>query len=152
MFISTKGRYGTQAMLELAKHQGSGPVTLRSIAESQGLSEPYLEQLFSPLRKAGLVRSVRGAQGGYLLADDPDNITVGDILRVLEGPIAPTVCAQRDWDGSEECCQEPDLCAMRGVWQKMREKMEEVVDSVTLGDLSREARKKLEERNPMFYI
>lgn len=139
-------------MLELALNQGAGPVALRTIAENQGLSEAYLEQLFSPLRKAGLVRSVRGAQGGYLLADSPDKIFVGDILRVLEGPLAPTVCAQEDWDGNEACCKEPDLCVMRPVWQEMREKMEAVVDKVSLADLCKEAQKKFEEQNPMYYI
>ena len=86
---STKGRYGVRAMVDLVRHQGEEPVRLRDIAERQSISDHYLEQLFSSLRKAGLVRSVRGTKGGYEFVGDPSQVTVGDILRVLEGPIGP---------------------------------------------------------------
>ena len=83
MKLSTKGRYGLKAILDLALHSADGQITLNSIAERQGLSESYLEQLFAALKKAELIKSIRGPQGGYMLADDPENISVGDILRAL---------------------------------------------------------------------
>ena len=85
MKLSTKGRYGVKAMVDLAIHNSEGQIALKSIAERQEISENYLEQLFATLRKAGLVKSTRGAQGGYVLADKPEKITVGTILRALEG-------------------------------------------------------------------
>ncbi len=90
MKISTKGRYGLTIMIELAKQNGNGPISLKSIAKENNLSEHYLEQLVAPLRNASLVKSVRGAYGGYVLAKEPDDITAGgDIIRILEGPITP---------------------------------------------------------------
>src|SRR5574342_971338 len=88
MKISTKGRYGLTIMIELAKKYGEGPISLKSIAHTNDLSEHYLEQLVAPLRNAGLVKSVRGAYGGYILGDLPSKISAGDIIRVLEGPIS----------------------------------------------------------------
>ena len=87
MKISTKGRYGLTIMIELAKNHGEGPISLKSIAQRHDLSEHYLEQLVAPLRNAGLVKSIRGAYGGYILGNEPSHITAGDIIRVLEGPI-----------------------------------------------------------------
>src|SRR5690625_5391599 len=87
MKITTKGRYGLTIMIELAKEFGEGPKSLKSIAQENGLSEHYLEQLAAPLRNAGLIKSVRGAYGGYMLAKKPAEITAGDVIRVLEGPI-----------------------------------------------------------------
>ena len=87
MKISTKGRYGLTIMIELAKKHGEGPISLKSIAQANDLSEHYLEQLIAPLRNAGLVKSIRGAYGGYILADKPSKITAGDVIRVLEGPL-----------------------------------------------------------------
>jgi len=92
MKLSTKGRYGLKAMFELALHFGEGPIPLKDIAEKQNISEHYLEQLIATLRKDGLVNSVRGAQGGYLLSSEPKKITVGDVIRSLEGNIAPSDC------------------------------------------------------------
>jgi len=153
--ISTKGRYGVLAMFDLALSGNEVPVSLKSIADRQSLSEHYLEQLFGPLRKAGLVRSVRGAQGGYLLARDPDSITVGDIVRVLEGPIAPVECVQPEAGGDEkqlarDCCGRPEVCPTRPVWEKLRDAMVEALDSVSLGDLVRQARER--RPVPMYYI
>lgn len=87
MKITTKGRYGLTITLELAKRIGDGPISLRSIAQDKNLSEHYLEQLIGPLRNAGIVKSIRGAHGGYVLNGDPEKITAGDIIRTLEGPI-----------------------------------------------------------------
>ncbi|WP_316571899.1 cysteine metabolism transcriptional regulator CymR [Neobacillus sp. YIM B06451] len=124
MRISTKGRYGLTIMIELAKKHGEGPVSLKTIAQANDLSEHYLEQLIAPLRNAGLVKSIRGAYGGYLLGRDPGEITSGDIIRVLEGPITPV-------EGIED--EEP---AKRELWTRIRDAIKDVLDSTTLEDLA----------------
>ena len=134
MKLSTRGRYGVKAMFDLATNQHKGPVSLKSIAQRQKLSEAYLEQLFANLRKAGLVKSVRGAQGGYLLADDAENITVGQILRTLEGTVAPVECVD-DMNRNVDECPDADSCVTRFVWEKIRDSINEVVDSITLQDM-----------------
>lgn len=147
MKISTKGRYGLRAMLDLAVHSGGSQVPLLSIAERQGISVNYLEQMFSQLRKAGLVKSVKGAQGGYILADKPDRIRVGAVLRVLEGNL--DVVDQRD--ETRERAENPlEDCIRRCVWEKMNESINRAADSVTLGDLMENYLN--EESSPMFYI
>jgi len=126
------------ACYDLARHSPEAPVPLKAIAEREGLSEGYLEQLLGSLRRAGLVRSVRGPQGGYALARKAENITVGDIIRVLEGPIAPVDCVIED--GSEvESCSRTGECVTRVIWEKLRDSMTSVLDSITLADLVREA-------------
>ncbi len=152
MNITTKGHYGVMAMTELAMHDGKGPVPLKTIAENQGLSEHYLEQLFAPLRRAGLVRSVRGAQGGYLLGRPAREISVGDVLRVLEGPLAPIECALDGNPEEWENCTNPYNCLVRDVWVKLYKTIEEVVNGVTLEELCQKAREAQARRNPMFYI
>jgi len=124
-------------MFDLAQHYGQGPIALKDIAERQEISEHYLEQLVAILRKNGLVKSVRGAQGGYLLARPPQEITVGEILRVLEGPIGPTDCVADD--AGEAGCSRMDACVSRLVWQKIRESINSVIDSITLEDMCRDA-------------
>ncbi|WP_223069268.1 cysteine metabolism transcriptional regulator CymR [Paenibacillus caui] len=123
MKISTKGRYGLTIMMELAAKFGEGPTSLKSIAERNQLSEHYLEQLIAPLRNAGLVKSVRGAYGGYILAKPATEITAGDIIRVLEGPISPV-------DFTEE-----DDPAKRDLWLRIRDSIADVLDSTTLDNL-----------------
>lgn len=122
--ISTKGRYGLTIMIALAKQYGEGPVSLKSIAKSYDLSEHYLEQLIAPLRNAGLVKSIRGAYGGYLLTKEPSAITSGDIIRVLEGPISPVEVLEDE---------EP---AKRELWIKIRDAVKDVLDNTTLEDLA----------------
>ena len=124
MKISTKGRYGLTIMMELAKKHGEGPISLKSIAQTNNLSEHYLEQLVAPLRNAGYVRSIRGAYGGYVLGDDPNKITAGDIIRILEGPISPV-------EGIED--EEP---AKKALWMKIRDAVKDVLDSTTIEDLA----------------
>jgi Rrf2 family cysteine metabolism transcriptional repressor len=137
--LSTKGRYGIRAMLALARLYGQGPIPLKEVAEIESLSEAYLEQLISELRKAGLVRSVRGAQGGYLLAKEPDSITTGDIIRVLEGPIGPVQCVI-EIPGTDTCdCAES--CVERLLWKRLRDSMVQVLDSITLADLMAEEKR-----------
>lgn len=131
MKISTKGRYGLKAMFDLSLHYGDGPIALSGIAERQSISLNYLEQLISPLRKSGLVKSVRGAQGGYMLAKAPDTISVGDILRTLEGPIAPADCVSVE---SDDCCN-AEHCVTKVIYERIRDSINEVVNSITLQDM-----------------
>lgn len=140
MKLSTRGRYGVQALFELALHEGGGPLSLKVIAERQGLSEHYLEQLAAPLRKAGLIASVRGAQGGYVLGRAAGKITVGDILRVLEGPL--------DLD-PEEAAGPTVTTAM---WQRVRQAVVDVVDSITLAKLVEDAREQIAREHLTFSI
>jgi Rrf2 family protein len=133
MKLTTKGRYGVTAMYDLALHYGKGSIPLKSIAGRQSISETYLEHLASSLKKAGLIKSTRGAYGGYKLAKTPDKITVGDIVRALEGPIAPVECVT-DEDGIQSC-EKADTCITRSVWIRLKRSMEDVLDSVTLADL-----------------
>lgn len=150
MKLSTKGRYGLKAMFDLALNYGEGPIPLKSIAERQEISEHYLEQLISNLRKAGLVKSVRGAQGGYVLAHKPSEITVGDVLRVLEGPIGLVDCVLEQ-DAVE--CSKADDCITRVVWEKIRDSMISTMDSITLKDMCDEAEKrKARSQGYMYYI
>ncbi len=132
MKLSTKGRYGVKAMLDLAIHSSEGLISLKSIAERQSLSENYLEQLFALLKKNGLVKSVRGAQGGYILGKDPGEISVGEVLRALEGSLAPVECVMEN-DAPQ--CDESDYCVTRMIWERMRDKINEAVDSITLDKL-----------------
>lgn len=132
MKLSTKGRYGLKAMYDIAKRYNTNePLSLKIIAENNHLSEQYLEQIFSKLKKSGLVKSVRGAQGGYRLSRDPNEITVGDIIRVLDGPIAPSTCVLEEDSG----CEEQGTCPTRDVWKKIKESVDDVIDNITLEDM-----------------
>lgn len=148
MKFSTKGRYGLRAMIDLAVYSKSGQVALNSIADRQNISLNYLEQVFSALRKAGLVKSVKGAQGGYMLVKDPEHTTAGDILRVLEGPLS--VIDEDEADFSKETSVRN--CIRNCIWQKMDEAVNAYVDSVTLEDLARQYRKINEMDDFMYYI
>ncbi|NLM05032.1 MAG: Rrf2 family transcriptional regulator [Clostridiales bacterium] len=149
MKLSTKGRYGLKAMLDLAIRYGNGPIPLKTIAERQGLSDHYLEQLIAVLRKSGLVKSVRGAQGGYMLTTSPKNITVGDIIRTLEGPLAPAECVIEE---DPAYCKKADYCVTKVVWEKIRDSVNEVIDSITLQDMLDDYEKMKSQNNYMFYI
>ena len=129
MKLSTKGRYGVKAMVDLAIHYGESPISIKSISQRQGISEYYLEQLFSALRKAKLIKSIRGAQGGYVLNKLPEEITVADIMEVLEGPIEISDCVEGT------TCNNVNCCATRLVWQKIKTSIEDVTTSVTLKDI-----------------
>lgn len=130
--VSTKGRYGLRSIVDLAVNDKEGQVSLKSVAQRQGLSENYLEQLFASLKKSGLVKSVRGAQGGYMLSKPAENITVGDVLRSLEGTLCPVECIDLDMPTR---CDKSDVCVTAPVWAKLRDKINEVVDSITIADL-----------------
>jgi Rrf2 family protein len=132
MKVSAKGEYGVRAMVILALDFSTGPVPLREIAQRECISYQFLEQIFLPLRRAGLIESVRGAKGGYVLARPPGEIKVGDIIRALEGPIAPVECVAEGKTGS---CSRGDTCLTRGIWQRLRDSMSEVLDDITLADV-----------------
>ncbi|UWG95765.1 Rrf2 family transcriptional regulator [Dehalobacter sp. DCM] len=132
MRFSTRGRYGVQIMVDLAQHTAEGPISLKSVADRQKLSENYLEQLVPELRRAGLVKSIRGPQGGYILAKKPEDINIGDVIRVLEGPIAPVEC---DKQAEKNCCEKTKFCVNREVWVRVRDSINDVVNSITLADL-----------------
>ena len=135
MKFSTKSRYGLRAMIELAVHFNEGPISVKAIAESQEISEAYLEQLMSVLTRRNLAKSIRGSQGGYLLSRDPAKIKVGDIIRALEGPIVPVECVNRE-DPIE--CNRFDKCVSRIVWERVRDVVDEALDSLTLQNLKDE--------------
>lgn len=143
MKLSTRAHYGLKAIFDLAQHFGPEPVSVKNIAERQNLSEHYLEQLIAMLKKAGLVKSFRGSQGGYTLARDPAGITVGEVVRALEGPIAPVFCVSEESPGD---CDEADYCITRTVWARVRDGIAGVMDSITLEDMCREAKEALRKR------
>ncbi len=137
MKISTKGRYALRLMVDLAVTGDGAPVSLRDVARRQQISDKYLEQIVTPLSRAGLVRSVRGAGGGYLLTRAPEDYTVGDILRPLEGDLAPVECAT-----DAEYCERCDQCVTVELWQEIHRAVSDVVDHTTLADLVERQRKK----------
>lgn len=138
--FSTKGRYGLTIMVALGKQYGEGPHALRQIATEHSLSEAYLEQIVSPLRNAGLVKSVRGAYGGYMLSKAPNEITAGDVIRVLEGPIQIV-------EGIDE-----EATAQRELWLRIRDAVKNVLDTTTIEDLSKYTEENPDMEGYMFYI
>lgn len=126
-----------RAMVSLARMYGRGPVPLSEVATDSAVPPAYLEQLLGPLRKAGLVCTTRGAHGGYELARAPEDVRVGEVYRVMEGPIAPMSCVSEDSD--EDLCPMIDGCATRLVWLKVRDSITEALDSTTLADLLKQA-------------
>jgi Rrf2 family protein len=119
-------------MGEFARHFGRGPLSLAEVARSQGISQPYLEQIAIDLRRSGLLRSKRGARGGYYLAHAPQTTTAGDVIRALEGSILPVQCI-----AEQKCvpCAHEDSCTTRGIWEEVRDRLVETLDSITLADL-----------------
>ena len=131
MKISTKGRYAVRVMLDLALHDTGACIKVREIAGRQNISEKYLEQIIAILNKAGYVKSMRGAQGGYRIAGAPEQYTVGMILRLTEGSLAPVACLEEEPNECERC----DICETLGVWKELYGAINQVVDSVTIADL-----------------
>ncbi|MGE5620831.1 MAG: RrF2 family transcriptional regulator [Sphingomonadaceae bacterium] len=132
MKLSTRGHYGLLAMVELAKHYGRGPLSLSEIAQAGELPLAYLEQLFGSLRHAGLVEGTRGVRGGYRLTREPAQITVGEVVRVLEGPIGPVECVVEG--ESSDCCSRATECATKDMWLRVRESILDVLDNTSLAD------------------
>lgn len=138
MKISTKGRYGLRLMLDLAVHNDEGLIPLKDISQRQEISEKYLEQIMMLLNRASLVRSVRGSQGGYTLSRPAKDITVGDVLRTMEGSLSPVDCV--DDDGAN--CEMAASCVTKDVWCKIKEAIDDVVDHITLSDLAEKYKSK----------
>ena len=138
MKLSTKGRYGLRALIDLALYSDNEAVSISSIAGRQNISDSYLEQLVRKLKKAGLVKSLRGAGGGYMLAKPAAEISVGDVLRALEGDLDAVTCP-----GTQESsgCQSSDLCVTRYVWQRINDSITQAVDSIMLEQLVEESRR-----------
>jgi Rrf2 family iron-sulfur cluster assembly transcriptional regulator len=138
--LSTKGRYGLRAFIDLAVYAQEGPVSLASIAARQEISLSYLEQLMAKLKKAGLVESIRGVNGGYKLARPAEEISVGDVLRALEGDLAPVECAATH-PGKEVHCTGSDACVSKIVWKRINDSINQAVDSIFIGELVEESKK-----------
>lgn len=138
MKLSTKGRYGLRAMIDLADYSEEMPQSITNIAARQSISDSYLEQLMAKLKKAGLIESIRGAQGGYVLAKDSSAISVGDILRALEGDLTPVKCSELDGNSG---CSGSDCCVTKNVWKRINDSIQEAVDGIRLSELVEDNRK-----------
>lgn len=143
MKISTKGRYAVRVMLDLALNDEGICIKVKDIAARQGISEKYLEQIIASLSRAGYVKSTRGAQGGYLLSMSPEKYTVGMILRVTEGSLAPVACLEEE----SNTCDRRDVCDTLGIWQELEEAINKVVDGITLADLIKRQKIRVEAVN-----
>ncbi len=135
MKLTAKGEYGVRAMVRLALNYRAGPMPLPEIARQEDISPQFLEQIFLVLRRAGLIESVRGARGGYTLAKPPEKIPIGDIIKALEGPIAPVECLSDRVDEGHPPCRRQDDCLTRGIWEKLRDRMQEVLEDISLEDM-----------------
>jgi len=141
MKLTTKGRYGLRAVIDLALHENEEAVALSQIAERQGISMNYLEQLIAKLKKAGIVNSTRGAQGGYKLAVKAEQISIGDILRALEGDLSPVDCSEITGAEGTAGCINSDSCVTKYVWKRISDSINEAVDGIMLSELVDESRK-----------
>ena len=128
--LSTKGQYGVRAMYEIARGRNRGPITIKEISERQDVSVAYLEQILNTLRKSGIISSVKGPGGGYVLGREPDSISIGAILRELEGPVAITSCLD-----PKEGCMRVEGCVTHLLWKALGENIEAFLDKMTLKDL-----------------
>ena len=146
MKLSTRGRYGLRALIDLAVHSQDGAVSIQSIAKRQSISDNYLEQLMAKLKKAGLVTSSRGACGGYRLAVPASEISVGDVLRALEGNLEAVECQGLKPEGG---CESADFCVTKHVWQKINESITQAVDEIMLEELIEESKKSQERRKQL---
>ena len=140
MMISTKGRYALRIMADVAQHDGEMPVSVREIAQRQDISGKYMEQIISVLTRSGLLRSIRGAQGGYVLAKAPEEISVGDILRALEGDLTPVACTAIH--GVAGNCKSEHTCVTKYVWQQIDDSINQTVNHIFLDELVAESREK----------
>jgi len=147
MKLSTRGRYGTRALLELALHQGEGPVLLKDISQRQQIPLQYLEHLITPLIVAGMVLSTRGPRGGVSLAKPPEEIRLSEVIQLLEGSIAPVECIN-----NPGVCSRSELCVTRDIWGEMKKAMNGVLESTTLQDLVERQRRKECPEEVMYYI
>jgi len=147
MKLSTKGRYGVRALLDLALHQDEGLVQLKEIARRQEFSLQYLEHLIAPLIAAGLVKSTRGARGGVLLLKPPSEVKLSEVVQILEGSIAPVDCVN-----NPALCHRSASCVTRDIWIEMKKAISRVLDSTTLQDLVERQKQKRQSETGMYYI
>jgi len=147
MKLSTRGRYGTRALLELALHQGERPVPLKDIAQRQQISLQYLEHLITPLIAAGIVLSTRGPRGGVSLAKPPEAVRLSEIIQLLEGSIAPVECVN-----NPGICVRSKLCVTRDIWSELKKVMNGVLESITLQDLVERQKRKEQPEGVMYHI
>ena len=147
MKLSTRARYGTRALLELALHKGAGPVQLKEIAARQQIPLSYLEHLISPLIAGGVLRSIKGPRGGVYLARNPEQIMLGEVVRLLEGSVAPVDCVN-----DPAACERSEFCVTRDIWIELKRVMDGVLGSTTLQDMVERHRKKEHPEPAMYYI
>jgi Rrf2 family cysteine metabolism transcriptional repressor len=147
MKISTKIRYGTRAMVELASHYGEGPIELKEVATRENISLKYLEQVIIPLRSAGLVKSVRGSKGGYSLARPPSEICLNDLVEILEGPVHLVECLR-----DPKTCQRSSFCVSRDIWEEVSDGINRIFHSVTLEEMVNRKKKKEGSDSRMYQI
>ncbi len=147
MKLSTKGRYGTRALLDLALHQNDGPILLRDIARRQQISLRYLEHLITPLVAAGMVRSIRGARGGVWLARPPEGIRLSEVIQLLEGSTAPVECVNHP-----ETCDRSSFCVTREVWRELKKATDEILSSTTVQDLVERQKRQESPGQVMYYL
>jgi len=147
MKLSTKGRYATRALLDLALHQEEEPVLLRDIAQRQQISLQYLEHLITPLIGAGIVLSTRGPRGGISLARPPEDVKLSEVIQLLEGSIAPVECVN-----NPGICPRSELCATRDIWDELKKAMTGVLESTTLRDLVERQMRKDRPEEVMYHI
>ena len=147
MKLSTRARYGTRALLDLALHSEKEPVLLKDIARRQQISLLYLEHLISPLIAGGIVRSTRGPRGGVSLARPPEEIVLGEVIRLLEGSMAPVECVN-----NPEICARSELCVTRDIWYELKKAMNDILESTTLQDLVERKERKEQPEEVMYYI
>ena len=147
MKLSTRARYGTRALLDLALHQGERPVILKDIAQRQQVSLRYLEHIIGSLIAAGIIRSTRGARGGVSLARPPEEIKLSEVVQVLEGSITPAECVD-----NPGICDRSDLCVTRDIWDELKKAMNGLLESITLQDLLGRQKSKERPRKVMYYI
>lgn len=154
MKLSTRGDYAVRALLELASQPGREPVALTELAERTSISPKYLEQILMRLRSARIVDARRGANGGYLLARPADELMVGEVVRTVEGPLAPTPCASRTRHAPCPAyrCPSEDACVMRDLWLEVRDAIAGVLDHTTFGELARRSREATLAGRVMYHI
>jgi len=147
MKVSTKGRYGTRLLLDLALHHDEERVLLRDVALRQEISLLYLERLIAPLVAAGIVRTTRGPRGGVSLAKPPEQIKLSEVIQILEGSTAPTECVN-----DPLVCERSGTCATRDIWGELKQKTDSILESITIHDLVERQKQKVKAEKPMYYI
>ncbi|MFB0564355.1 MAG: Rrf2 family transcriptional regulator [Candidatus Aminicenantaceae bacterium] len=143
MRLSTKGEYASRAILELALHYPKGPLHIRDISSAQDIPERFLEQILLSLKRAGCLKSKKGPQGGYYLSRDPSEITVAEVIRAMDGPLAPIDCVSVI---AHEVCSRENYCGLKWLWKEVRDSVAEILENTTFMDLAERTKKARKER------